>query len=109
MERSNGTRLLEASMGSNEERLIALPEVQGVAAWVLGLFSVWRNRRETPRKQLRLVEMLQLGGKRQLMLVACAGENFLVGAGADSIETIVRLKAETSLSVLTMNSDEPCR
>ncbi len=109
MERSKGMRLLEVSVGSNEQGLIAPPEMQGVAAWVLGLFRVWRNKRETPRKQLRLVEMLPLGGKRQLMLVACAGENFLVGAGADSIETIVRLKAKTSPDVLAMSSDEPCR
>jgi flagellar biogenesis protein FliO len=103
MDRNKGARFLE------EERLIAIPEVQGMAGWVLGLFRVWRNKRETPRKQLRLVEMLPLGGKRQLMLVACAGENFLVGAGADSVETIVRLKAETPLGVLTMSLDEPCR
>jgi hypothetical protein len=41
---------------------------------------------------MRLVETLALGGKRQLMLVTCAGESFLVGGGLESVETIVRLK-----------------
>jgi hypothetical protein len=109
MERSKGTRFLDGSVGSNEERLIASPKVQGVAGWALGLFRVWRNKQETPQKQLRLVEMLPLGGKRQLMLVSCAGENFLVGTGADSVETIVRLKAEMPLGVLAMSLDELCR
>jgi flagellar biogenesis protein FliO len=109
MECSKGTRSLEGSVDSNEERSVAIPEVQGLAGWVLGLFRVWRNKREMPRKQLRLVEMLPLGGKRQLMLVACAGENFLVGAGVDNVGAIVHLKAETPLSVLAMSLDESCR
>jgi len=55
------------------------------------------------------VETLPLGGKRQLMLVTCAGESFLVGGGVDSVEAIVRLKAETPLGVLATSLDEPCK
>jgi hypothetical protein len=43
------------------------------------------------------------------MLVTCAGESFLVGGGLESVETIVRLKAEVSLDVAAKSLDEPCR
>jgi hypothetical protein len=41
-----------------------------------------------------LVETLVLGGRRQLMLVSCGREHFLVGGGVDSVETIVRVKVD---------------
>jgi hypothetical protein len=56
-----------------------------------------------------LVETLALGGKRQLMLVTCGGESFLVGGGMDSVETIVPLKSEISPDVATTGLDESCR
>ena len=68
-----------------------------------------RGQRELKRKQLRLVETLALGGKRQLMLVTCAGESFLVGGGLDSVETIVRLKAEVQLDSEATSLGETCR
>lgn len=84
-------------------------EVQGVAGWVLGLLRGWRSRPEMQRKQLRLVETLPLGGKRQLMLVTCAGESFLVGGGVESVETIVRVKAEASLDVAAKSLGGTCQ
>lgn len=93
----------------NNVAAIATPEVQGVAGWVLALLRGCRGRREMQRKQLRLVETLPLGGKRQLMLVTCAGESFLVGGGPESVETIVRLRAEVSLDTTAKFMDEPCR
>jgi flagellar biogenesis protein FliO len=87
----------------------AAHEVQGLAGSVLGLLRGWRSRSEMQRKQLRLVETLQLGGKRQLMLVTCAGESFLVGGGVESVETIVRLKAEVSLDLAAKNLDATCQ
>jgi flagellar biogenesis protein FliO len=108
MERSEGTRLLQISEGSNEAVSISSCDVQGLAGWALGLFRVWRSKRELPQKQLRLVETLSLGGKRQLMLVTCKGERFLVGTGADSVETIVHLKAETSPGAMATSLDQPC-
>jgi hypothetical protein len=88
---------------------IATPEVQGLAGWVLRVLQGWRGQREMQRKQLRLVETLPLGGKRQLMLVTCDGESFLVGGGMDSVETIVRLKAEVSLDVAAKGLDATCQ
>jgi flagellar biogenesis protein FliO len=88
---------------------MAAHEVQGLTGWVLDLLRGWRSRPEMQRKQLRLVETLPLGGKRQLMLVTCAGESFLVGGGMESVETIVRLKAEVSLDVVAKSLEATCQ
>jgi hypothetical protein len=86
-------------------------EGQGLAEWVLRFARGWRGRDDGQRRQMRLVETLPLGGKRQLMLVSCDGERFLVGGGLDSIETIVRVKGESSPEIATKNAknmDEIC-
>ena len=72
---------------------IPRPKMQGLAGWVPGS-AAWlaMPTLRLQQRQLRLVETLALGGKRQLMLVTCAGERFLVGGGLESVETIVRLK-----------------
>jgi flagellar biogenesis protein FliO len=41
-------------------------------------------------RRLELIETLPLGGKRQLMLVACDGQRFLVGAG-EGVHSIVAI------------------
>lgn len=65
----------------------------GLAGWMLAFLR--RLRRESPSEArlLHLLETLPLGGKRQLMLVSCAGEHFLVGGGPESLETIVRVRS----------------
>ena len=88
---------------------VAAPAIPGLAGWVLRLLRGWRGRREMQREQLRLLETLSLGGKRQLMLVTCDGERFLVGGGPESVETIVRLKGEISRHESAESLDEPCR
>jgi hypothetical protein len=95
--------------GSNGASATAVFEAQGLAGWVLGLLRGLPGQREVKRRQLRLVETLALGGKRQLMLVTCAGESFLVGGGLESVETIVRLKAEVSLDGAATSLGETCR
>jgi len=94
---------------SNGAAGTAVFEMQGLAGWVLGRLRGLRNRREVQRKQLRLVETLALGGKRQLMLVTCAGESFLVGGGPESVETIVHFKADVSLGGAAASLDGTCR
>ena len=64
----------------------------GLAGWVLGLIR-GREARKTA-KHMRVVEHLSLGGRRQLTLVVCDGQRFLVGGGADGVETIVRVGPE---------------
>jgi flagellar biogenesis protein FliO len=87
----------------------AASEVQGLAGWVLGLAQSWREPRVSQKKQLQLVETLSLGGKRQLMLVTCAGESFLIGGSFESVETIVRLRAESATSLPADRMDDQCR
>jgi flagellar biogenesis protein FliO len=87
----------------------AASEVQGFAGWVLGLARSWCEPRVSQKRQLQLLETLSLGGKRQLMLVTCAGESFLVGGSFESVETIVRLRAEPSTDAMADRMDDPCR
>ena len=58
------------------------------------LMAFWANRRSVKAgvlRQMKLIEVLPLGGKRELMLVQCAGKRFVVGGGSDSIDSIVLL------------------
>jgi hypothetical protein len=80
-------------------------EIQGLAGWLLSLTRSWRGRAVSQQRQLQLVEALALGGRRQLMLVRCAGETFLVGGSYESVETIVRLGSAQVVD----GTDEPCR
>lgn len=91
---------------SCEGNAASTPQIDGLAGWVMALLRGARGQRETQRK-LHVVETLSLGGKRQLMLVTCAGESFLVGGGLDSVETIVRVNAERSATIAA--KDEICR
>ena len=84
-------------------------EMQGVIGWVFARLSGWQSERVAQRKQMQLVETLSLGGKRQLMLVTCGGEHFLVGGGLESVETIVRVRAEISPEVTAQRREEICR
>jgi Flagellar biosynthesis protein, FliO len=110
VDRGDGMQVLQGAGhgGLNKAAVVAASDA-GLAGWVLGLLRGWRRQRETQRRQLQLVETLPLGGKRQLMLVTCAGERFLVGGGLESVETIVRLKAEASLDPVPTSLDESCR
>ena len=64
----------------------------GLAGWVLSLIR-GRSLGKTA-KHLRVVEHLSLGGRRQLTLVVCDGQRFLVGGGTDRVESIVRVGPE---------------
>lgn len=69
-------------------------DISGLAGSVLGLLRGLHSECKSEIRQMQLVETLPLGGKRRLMLVSCAGEYFLVGGGPESLETIVRVRAE---------------
>ncbi|WP_433964243.1 flagellar biosynthetic protein FliO [Tunturiibacter gelidiferens] len=100
-------RLLQGVRPSLNEA--SASEMQGLAGWVLGLVRGWHGQRVSQQKKLQLVETLPLGGRRQLMLVTCEGESFLVGGSFESVETIVRLKAEATLDFAADRLDESCR
>jgi hypothetical protein len=50
--------------------------------------------RASSRRRMNLLETLQLGGKRQLMLVLCDGQKYLVGAGSDSVHSIAEIREQ---------------
>ncbi len=67
---------------------------KGLAGWIVGLVQGQWPGFKSQQKQMRIVETLSLGGKRQLMLIECAGESFLVGGGLDNVHTIVRVQGQ---------------
>lgn len=79
----------------------------GLAGWLLDLVRRTGAKREASRKQMHLLETLPLGGKRNLMLVSCAGEMFLVGGSFEGIESIVRVQSEHPRN-LSVKVDEIC-
>lgn len=72
----------------------------GFAGWVAAL---WRARERASegrvRRGLEVRETLSLGARRQIALVSCGGREFLVGMGAESVDTIVPLMAESVAAV----------
>ena len=71
------------------------PAVGGFAGFVVEMLRRGRVGLGVVRteRSMKLVETLQLGGKRQLMLVSCGAQQYLVGAGADGVQTIVPVNA----------------
>ena len=61
--------------------------VKRVSAGALGCMQVGR----APR-QMQLLETLNLGGKRQLLLVVCDGKRYLIGAGGDGVHSIEEVR-----------------
>jgi flagellar biogenesis protein FliO len=63
----------------------------GLAGWILEMWKTRGNLRERVGRTLQMVETLPVGARRQLMLVRCGEEYFLVGGGLDSIQTILKV------------------
>lgn len=80
-------------------------EVDGLAGWLLGIFGrvnlQWAQPR-VQRKHMRVVEQLNLGGRRQLTLVSCDGERFLVGSGPDAVQTMTRVRPENAAGLVVL-------
>ena len=83
-------------------------EAQGLAGWAMKLIKERRFLRETNERQMRVEETLPLGGKRQLMLISCAGERFLVGGSTESIEVVVPVRPAASWDE-DKNMDVQCK
>jgi flagellar biogenesis protein FliO len=69
---------------------------KSLAGWLL---EIWKSRamlREGRERRMQLLETLPVGGKRQLMLVRCGDEHFMVGGGVESISTIVKVSGDES-------------
>lgn len=80
----------------------------GVVERLLGLLRRVSGERQSATKHLHLLETLSLGGKRQLLLVSCGGEHFLVGGGLESVETIVCVHSNRYQSVAAKKLDGSC-
>jgi flagellar biogenesis protein FliO len=80
---------------------------EGIAAWVLNKLLTFRGRSATEKRELSLLETLSLGGKRQLILVACGGQRYLVGVGPESVQTIVLVLRETKAGSNNFSGETP--
>jgi flagellar biogenesis protein FliO len=85
----------------------AAREMHGLVGWIFSLCRSKREERELRQKQLRLIQTLHLGGRRQLLLVECSGERFLLGGGPDNVQTIVRLQGVESSGHEEKNEVDP--
>ncbi len=80
----------------------------GLGEWLLRRVRAIRCEHPSTNRQMRLLETLPLGGKRQLLLVSCGSERFLIGGGGEGVEAIVRLKGEASLDPTAEKLDIAC-
>ena len=95
----NASMQIEPVPPSERQRVVTLPPF---ATWLVQ--SVLRGRWATKnlgapqQKRLKVLETLTIGTKKQLVLVSCGTECFLVGTGPESVQTIVRVSPETVCS-----------
>jgi flagellar biogenesis protein FliO len=66
---------------------------RGLIGWIIARIRSTSGTQSRAPREMHLVEKLTLGGKRQLMLVECGGERFLVGCGTDTVESIIQIRA----------------
>lgn len=103
----DGTKM-HSLQGTQQERQIKTSLYPGgLAGWLFRRLRRADTNRQAVIKQMRLLETLPLGGKRNLMLISCSGELFLVGGNLEGIESIVRVHGETR-SVATKKRDGLC-
>jgi hypothetical protein len=60
--------------------------------------GAWAGGTGTSTRRLRVLETLAIGPKKQLLLVSCDGERYLVGTGPDSVQTITRVGSHANVS-----------
>jgi flagellar biogenesis protein FliO len=70
----------------------------GLVGWLLRMWNSRARLRNVSERRMQLLEMLPVGGKRQLALVRCGGEHFLVGLGSEAVSTIVKVGYESEQS-----------
>ena len=58
----------------------------------------WSGSRRPSKRQMEVLETLTLGPKKQLLLVRCNEERYLVGTGAESVQTMVRIYPNAAAS-----------
>src|SRR5580698_9686502 len=96
-----------ANDARNVEKVVAVGG-EGLAAWVLRGLRRWRNSAISEPRQMRVVETLALGGRRQLTLVACGTERFLVGGSAESVDAIVKVRSDNQVDTVLRAGPDGC-
>jgi len=81
-----------------------------VLAIILGLYFLLRNRVSAFQQQskgiINVIEIRHVLPKKTLMLIEVRGREFLVGAGADSINTIVPMQPGSSFASVLEQSEK---
>lgn len=68
-----------------------------VVTWAHSMVEAMVHRGGRSRvRRLQIIESLELGNRRQLFLVACDDQPFLVGAGADRLGTLIAVPLQTA-------------
>jgi len=58
--------------------------------------GAWAGARTPAERRMQVLETLTLGARKQLLLISCDGERFLVGTGSDQVNSIVRVVREAA-------------
>lgn len=70
----------------------------GVAGWCWQLGERWRRRlaqgrERAAKRQMFILESLQVGPKQRVVLLKCGDDRFLIGTGPEGIQSIARVGA----------------
>ena len=89
---------MDGRAGKRDDGAAEAQAVGGVAGWLMQATEWWkqrgvRDRRRAEKRQMFIVESIQLGPKQRVVLLKCGGDRFLVGTGAEGIQSIVRVGA----------------
>ena len=81
-------------------------QVGGFAGWAIAAVQRSREKAAARRyeRSLEVLETISLGGKRQVALIACGEQKFLVGLGAESVDSIVPVKTPEERSPIVVNA-----
>lgn len=82
--------------------------VTSLPEWLYRLLQRVGKERQQVTRQMHLLETLPLGGRKQLMLIGCAGERFLVGGSLERVEIIVRVEGEISHGAIVKETPQKC-
>jgi flagellar biogenesis protein FliO len=79
--------------GGRAENVSGTLRRQGVTGLLLQMWTARSAAGACHVRKMQLLETLSLGGKRQLALIQCGDEQFLVGGGLETVETIVKVNS----------------
>jgi flagellar biogenesis protein FliO len=72
---------------------------------IAGLFGgTWAGRTARVARRLQVLETLPLGPKKQLLLISCDGERYLVATGPDGVQTLTRVESRAQATDLAVRS-----